>query len=328
MTSKAFERLRRFVSSEMQMSHVYQPVMLRALIEGGGKATVNEVARTLLGQDRAQNSYYENIARQMPGQVLQRRGIVEKDGAAYSLPGYADLSEAERHELVALCLSKIDDFLDKRADPWAHRRVSAGYVSGSLQYEVLKRAASRCELCGVSSEVRALQVDHIIPRSRGGTDDLSNLQSLCYSCNAKKGNRDDADLRGVSARYRERETGCIFCDISPERIVGENELFVAVRDAYPVTEGHTLLIPKRHVESPSELFQPELNAMWSLAQVQRISLFAADPTITGFNQGSNDGASAGQTVMHAHFHLIPRRTGDSADPRGGVRGVIPGKQGY
>ena len=328
MTSQAFERLRRFVSCEMRMSHIYQPVMLRALIEGGGKVTVNEVARALLEQDQAQISYYENIARQMPGRVLRGRGVVEKHGPAYSLPGYADLSEAERHELVALCLSKIDDFLGKRADPWAHRRVSAGYVSGTLRYEVLKRAAFRCELCGVSAEVRALEVDHILPRNHGGTDDLSNLQSLCYSCNAMKRDRDDTDFRGVSASYHERELGCVFCDIGPERIISENELFVAVRDAYPVTEGHTLLIPKRHVASPSALFQPELNAMWSLAQEQRVSLSTADPSISGFNLGSNDGISAGQSVMHAHFHLIPRRTGDTANPRGGVRGVIPERQGY
>ena len=122
--------------------------------------------------------------------------------------------------------------------------------------------------------------------------------------------------------------GCIFCGIEPSRIVAENELMVAIKDAFPVTEGHALLVPKRHVASPNALFQPELNAMWDLSAKVRTALSASDRTIAGFNFGSNDGTTAGQTVMHAHFHLIPRRTGDARNPRGGVRGVIPSRQNY
>jgi diadenosine tetraphosphate (Ap4A) HIT family hydrolase len=103
---------------------------------------------------------------------------------------------------------------------------------------------------------------------------------------------------------------------------------IAIKDAYPVTEGHTLLIPKRHVASSNDLYQPEVNAMWALAADIRADLSAADEKIAGFNFGSNDGVSAGQTVMHAHFHVIPRRDGDTERPRGGVRGVIPERQGY
>lgn len=193
---------------------------------------------------------------------------------------------------------------------------------------MLKRAAFRCELCGASAEDRALEVDHIVPRNFGGSDDPSNLQALCYSCNAMKRDRDMTDFRGMADRYRERSPGCIFCEINSTRVVVANELMVAIKDAYPVTEGHTLLIPKRHVASPNELYQPEINAMWALAASIRQDLSAADGTIAGFNFGSNDGASAGQTVMHAHFHVIPRRDGDAERPRGGVRGVIPERQDY
>jgi diadenosine tetraphosphate (Ap4A) HIT family hydrolase len=186
----------------------------------------------------------------------------------------------------------------------------------------------RCELCGASAEDRALEVDHIVPRNAGGSDDLSNLQALCYSCNAMKRDRDMTDFRGMASRYRERADGCTFCNIDATRIVSENELMVAVRDAYPVTEGHSLLIPRRHGVGPNDLFQPELNAMWALSAKVRTALSASDPTITGFNFGSNDGSAAGQTVMHAHFHIISRRSGDTQNPRGGVRGVIPGRQSY
>ena len=113
----------------------------------------------------------------MPGAVLRRRGIVDYDGSAYLIPGFDEMTAAERHELIALCHAKFDEFLEKRADPWSHRRKSAGYVSGTLRYEVLKRAVFRCELCGVSAEDRALEVDHIVPRNAGGSDDPSNLQA-------------------------------------------------------------------------------------------------------------------------------------------------------
>jgi diadenosine tetraphosphate (Ap4A) HIT family hydrolase len=110
--------------------------------------------------------------------------------------------------------------------------------------------------------------------------------------------------------------------------MAENDLIVAVKDAHPVTDGHSLLIPRRHVVSPNNLYQPEINAMWALSAKLRAQLTAADHSISGFNFGFNDGGSAGQTVWHAHLHLIPRRDGDVEDPRGGVRGVIPNRQNY
>jgi diadenosine tetraphosphate (Ap4A) HIT family hydrolase len=91
---------------------------------------------------------------------------------------------------------------------------------------------------------------------------------------------------------------------------------------------HTLVIPKRHVADYFDLYQPELNAIQALLKEQREKTLAADPAVTGFNVGINTGADAGQTIFHVHVHLIPRRKGDVANPRGGVRGVIPEKQKY
>jgi diadenosine tetraphosphate (Ap4A) HIT family hydrolase len=324
----AFDKLHRFLSSEMRMSHVYQPVMLQTLLESGGPATTRQIAEALLNKDAAQLSYYEEITRRMPGDVLRRRGIITAGKGTYDLVGADEITASERHTLIGLCLKQIDQFLARRKDPWAHRRTSSGYIPGTAKYEVLKRAAFRCELCGTSAEVRALEVDHILPRNHGGTDDPTNLQALCYSCNATKRDRDDTDFRGIAEGYRNRDAACVFCQLPVDRVVASNELLYAVRDAYPVTTGHTLLIPKRHVSSPAELHQPELNAMWALAAETRTSLSAGDASINGFNLGFNDGLSAGQTVMHAHVHLIPRRSGDVSEPRGGVRGVIPERQSY
>ena len=136
----------------------------------------------------------------------------------------------------------------------------------------------------------------------------------------------------MPAQYRERSSGCIFCNIDAARIIGGNELMVAIRDAFPVTRdtrcssrsGTSLARMGRITVSPNDLFQPELNAMWALSAKVRSALSNSDSAITSFNFGSNDGAAAGQTVMHAHFHVIPRRAGDNDNPRGGVRGVVPG----
>ena len=121
---------------------------------------------------------------------------------------------------------------------------------------------------------------------------------------------------------------CIFCNIDSTRIIAENELCFAIRDAFPVTNRHTLVIPKRHVSDYFDLHQPERNAIEAMLYDQRDKILKEDPTVTGFNIGINAGASAGQTVFHVHVHLIPRRDGDVVDPRGGVRGVIPSKQRY
>ena len=124
------------------------------------------------------------------------------------------------------------------------------------------------------------------------------------------------------------KTSCIFCELDAGCIIAENELCLAIRDGYPVTDHHALVIPKRHVADYFDLYQPERNAIDHMLQEQRTAILALDSTVTGFNVGINAGKSAGQTVFHVHVHLIPRRDGDVVDPKGGVRGVIPSKQKY
>ena len=143
-----------------------------------------------------------------------------------------------------------------------------------------------------------------------------------------KRDRDDTDFRGIGSSYMDRESGCLFCEMPEERIIAENELAYAIYDAYPVTKLHTLIIPKRHVSDFFSLYQPEKNAMSNLLDLQRQSILNSDPEVTGFNVGNNVGEDAGQTIMHCHTHLIPRRHSDVEEPRGGVRGVIPDKQKY
>ena len=121
---------------------------------------------------------------------------------------------------------------------------------------------------------------------------------------------------------------CLFCKIEKSKIVSENDFFIVVRDNYPVTELHTLIISKRHTASYFELEDSEKISLIKTLDKQKNLLLQNDSTIKGFNIGINDGVEAGQTIMHFHAHLIPRRTGDVQNPRGGIRGVIPEKQNY
>jgi diadenosine tetraphosphate (Ap4A) HIT family hydrolase len=120
---------------------------------------------------------------------------------------------------------------------------------------------------------------------------------------------------------------CPFCVLPEARILFRNSAAVALRDSYPVTPGHTLLVPVRHVASFFDATPTEREAMLTLLDMAKLQL-QVEFGPTGYNIGINDGASAGQTVAHLHMHLIPRYPGDRSDPRGGIRWVIPDKADY
>ena len=122
-------------------------------------------------------------------------------------------------------------------------------------------------------------------------------------------------------------TPCPFCQLRDDRCVIVTQHIRAFRDQFPVSKGHTLIIPRRHVASIFDLHDDELQSIWNaVAQVRQ--QLQDEFTPDAFNIGVNDGAAAGQTVLHAHVHVIPRYAGDVPDPRGGVRWIIPDKADY
>ena len=123
------------------------------------------------------------------------------------------------------------------------------------------------------------------------------------------------------------EANCPFCQLPVERIVLSDKEALVIRDGFPVSPGHTLVIPRRHVGSFFELTDVERASMFELLAQARAEL---DVSLRpdGFNIGINDGVAAGQTVPHLHLHLIPRYLGDTPDPRGGVRWVLPDNAKY
>ena len=324
-----FDDLLEFLSSKsgLRMSHIYKPVMLLTVIRAGGSASKHDIAEQFALSDVRQVDYYrKKIVHPMPGKRLVRDGLLTKDQDTYYLAGpLSNLTPQQMMQVEAVLEDRISGYLENR-NPFGDSNHDA--VAGSVRYEVLRRAGCRCEACGVSSKDMQIDVDHIVPRARGGTNDLSNLQALCRECNSQKRDRDDTDFHSLHKAYDERVDGCLFCCAEDDRVIASNKLAYAIRDGFPVTGHHTLIIPKRHVAEYFDLTQAEINAVSQILLEQRRAIQELDDSVTGFNIGMNCGEDAGQTIFHCHIHLIPRRKGDVEHPRGGVRHTIPGKGSY
>ena len=123
-------------------------------------------------------------------------------------------------------------------------------------------------------------------------------------------------------------SSCVFFNIPEECIVNDYNHFFIIRDSFPVTSLHSLVIPKRHIVSYFECNKDEYEEIPLVLNTQKTELKLTDDAITGFNIGMNIGEDAGQTVFHFHIHIIPRRKGDIDNPKGAIRGIISDKQKY
>jgi diadenosine tetraphosphate (Ap4A) HIT family hydrolase/5-methylcytosine-specific restriction endonuclease McrA len=316
-----------FLENRMSMSHIYQPLLIRSLIDAGGSATVRQLAHNFLTQDESQLLYYENRIKQMPLRVLSRHEVVSKEGDLVSL-NIGKLTLEQKAQVKMICEKKLQEYVAKKGlSIWDYRLLDRDPVPDSLYYRVLKESGGRCALCGATKRERALQVDHIKPRSKSGKTVYENLQVLCSKCNSTKSNKDDTDFR--YDMQPDAIPDCPFCyDNLKDRIVDELDTVIATKDQYPVSEGHHLIVPKRHSSDWFSISNKERKDADALIRIIKSRIAESDSSVTGFNIGVNCGESAGQTIFHTHIHLIPRRDGDTPNPRGGVRGVIPDKMGY
>ncbi len=122
-------------------------------------------------------------------------------------------------------------------------------------------------------------------------------------------------------------SSCPFCNLPAERIIQSNGLALAIWDGFPVSRGHILILPKRHFGSIFDATSDEVSSLISLVNSSKVYVqkqFNPD----GYNIGINDGPAAGQTIPHLHIHLIPRYIGDSPNPKGGIRWILPEKADY
>jgi hypothetical protein len=194
-----YEELLDFITRRMRLSHVYQPLIIRALLDAGDLATVRQLALTLLSADEAQAQSYEKRLRQMPLPVLRKHEVVSVDREGLVRLNVDKMTFQERARLRAACDARLGEFLTARGlGPWSYSLLELDPVPDTIRYEVLKRDR-KCVLCGEDGSEHRLEVDHIKPRSKGGSNDLSNLQTLCSRCNRGKSNRDDTDLRKPAA---------------------------------------------------------------------------------------------------------------------------------
>ena len=322
--SQVFDNVSDFIQNRMKMSHIYQPVMLMKILQSGGQATTGDIAKAILLRDPTQLEYYAEITKRMPGRVLTKnRSITRKMRDGYELIGSDQLSDDEKDRLIDLCNERLAEFLEVRGSaPWSHRSTASRYIPGSLKYLVLKEAKFRCLVCGRSADESPLEPDHIVPRSEGGSNDISNLQALCGDCNRYKRASDDTDFRDVLSSYDDREDGCNFCGPLQKEITAQNELAYSILDPDPISSGHTLIVPKRHTANYFELYQPEKNAIERLLQEQKAVIQESDTTVTGFNVGFDVCEDAGQVESHCYLQMIPRRRWDRGTNASGVRNVM------
>ena len=192
IVSMTFDDLLKFIEEDLRMSHVYQPLLISFLVQSGGAATVRQLAQEFALADEASVLHYEKRIKEMPIPVLAKRGVVSKKLNLVELQ-VNDLTYAQSSRIRAACEKRIADFLESRGvDVWSGL-LEMDPVPSTVRFDVLKRDR-KCVLCGaapeIDSEVR-LHVDHIVPRSKGGSNEMSNLQVLCSECNLGKSNRDN-----------------------------------------------------------------------------------------------------------------------------------------
>jgi predicted house-cleaning noncanonical NTP pyrophosphatase (MazG superfamily) len=198
------QQLIAFLTETMSMTDVYQPAVILHLLEQDGAASKHDLAKTLSGYDTSVQEYYERVLMRWPKATLTKHGIVDYDrkqktfSLAFELTDDNAIAEAKR-----ICVEKITEWIDKKA-----RRDPTRGVDASKRYRVLKAARGRCELCGISSKLSPIDIDHIVPRNeadkfgfvlkddvRMPLDDERNLQALCFRCNRAKRDKDKTDFR-------------------------------------------------------------------------------------------------------------------------------------
>ena len=187
-----FDELLKFVEEDLRMSHVYHPLLISFLVQSGGAATVRQLAQEFALANEASVLHYEKRIKEMPIPVLAKRGVVSKKLNLVELQ-VSDLTYAQSSRIRAACEKRIADFLESRGvDIWSGL-LEMDPVPSTVRFDVLKRDR-KCVLCGATPEIDSdvrLHVDHIVPRSKGGSNEMSNLQVLCSECNLGKSNRDD-----------------------------------------------------------------------------------------------------------------------------------------
>ena len=278
-----------FIENKMRMSHIYQPLLIQSLVESGGQATLRELAVKFLTEEEAEIREMMKTIKKMPVHVLSAKNksrkkpiVEEKDGVVRLLAKPADLKE--RAEILGACAQRLHDYVAKRGEGiWDHKWLDSP-AGGSMRFKVLEAGGRRCALCGITSEDRALDVDHIVPHSKGGPSTFENLQILCSKCNRAKGNRSQTDFRAAEPPAPGL-ADCPLCKLPPlTDFPSENDLARAV---WATTEGTKTIhiLPKRHVTRYLDLTSHEALAMHDLVRVAVAQDFIEEEVVGDTKEG-------------------------------------------
>ena len=284
-----YKELMDFIENKMRMTNVYQPIIIEKMLENGGTASAHSLAAEFLRTDYAQLDYYIYIVNRWPRITLKKHGVITESGRGDRNRMFAltasRLTWKQRRDLAAACRRRLDGYKkEKKLPPYGDGSGFRTPIGISKRYAVLSKCGGRCVACGISSQEMRLEVDHIIPRSKGGSDDLSNLQALCHVCNRQKRDRDDLDFLLEINRDAFGHKGCFLC--KPRKMKMENFLAGAAWIKPPYTKPHAVIIPKRHVPNYFELRPPERAMMNDLLEAH---LANEDPEARSVSDRRNAG---------------------------------------
>ena len=250
-----YESLEKFIKVDMKMTHIYQPIMIKTLLESkDNKANKEEIARQFLGIDRAQIEYYKKIVGRWPHTTLKNHNIIEynKKGQEYTLL-LDDITNEQRERLMELCDLRLKEFIDKDPAIRRLRELDKRSMSGSIRYDILAKSKGVCVACGVSSLKESIHIDHIIPINAGGKDHPDNMQALCYKCNTQKRDRDDTNFMLWHKRLQFRKPKCDMCTTDVKYDIENNLAYCVLSKA----DKPSIVAPKRHVGSFLEMIEAE-----------------------------------------------------------------------
>lgn len=263
-----------FLTSKMSMTDLYQPAVIKELLRHGGKRTKAQLAAALAQYDLSVQEYYERIVMRWPKITLTKHGVIdyERRGSVFLLRMMPE-DQAAREEAIRICELKIQEWVEKKRS-----KEKAPEAGASVRYEVLKAAGGKCALCGISAELRPIDIDHIIPRALANkngkvrkdgrlidVNSRENLQALCFSCNRAKRDTDQTDFRRTAKLVRDRIPELIRADgRSPEvRQLQGQRLGAALYDK--LIEEHAELIAAHQRDQKLEELADMIEVMFALA---------------------------------------------------------------
>jgi len=293
-----YSEMEHFVHKKMKMTHVYQPLMIKTLLESGSlTATVEDIARRFVGIDIPVLDYYKKIVKRWPHKTLKSHNVVEYDRRhqSYRLLLDSNTSQGQIDRLVELCDLRLKEFIDR--DRWIrtrHQRAERSSL-GSLRYDILAKSKATCVACGIKSTEAFLHVDHIVPIACGGPDTPENMQALCDRCNQQKRDRDDTDfLLWHKQMQFARSPKCRLCNGRHKTL--DNRLAYAVMGT-PSSDYTSFVTPVRHVGSLVEMIPAEKQLCLMLVD-QVIENLKRDFPKTRFGVTGLDSSDATHCQIH------------------------------